>query len=160
DRPELLAPFDRLVIATGAAYRFGLGPIATGMLDNGAARWPGVSRLFSAPRIRDWFYYRARRGTAERFKRLAKPGQSVTVIGAAVRAGKSKQAIGDAFEAALLSCRRITPSRPPKGSVGAAAAASRSRALGLSPASPGCKRRRSVFGRTAARTSRLSRSRR
>jgi len=103
DRPELLAPFDRLVIATGAAYRFGLRPIATGMLDNGAARWPGVSRLFSVPRIRDWFYYRARRGTAERFKRLAKPGQSVTVIGDAVRAGKSKQAIGDAFEAALLS---------------------------------------------------------
>jgi 2,4-dienoyl-CoA reductase-like NADH-dependent reductase (Old Yellow Enzyme family) len=103
DRPELLAPFDRLVIATGAAYRFGLGPIATGMLDKGAARWPGVSRLFSAPRIRDWFYYRARRGTAERFKRLAKPGQSVTVIGDAVRAGKSKEAIAGAFEAALLS---------------------------------------------------------
>jgi dimethylglycine catabolism A len=103
DRPELLAPFDRLVIATGAAYRFGLGPIATGMLDNGAARWPGVSRLFSAPRVRDWFYYQARRGTAERFKRLAKPGQSVTVIGDAVRAGKSKQAIAGAFEAALLS---------------------------------------------------------
>jgi 2,4-dienoyl-CoA reductase-like NADH-dependent reductase (Old Yellow Enzyme family) len=103
DRPELLAPFDRLVIATGAAYRFGLGPIATGMLDKGAARWPGVSRLFSAPRVRDWFYYRARRGTAERFKRLAKPGQSVTVIGDAVRAGKSKQAIAGAFEAALLS---------------------------------------------------------
>jgi 2,4-dienoyl-CoA reductase-like NADH-dependent reductase (Old Yellow Enzyme family) len=103
DRPELLAPFDRLVIATGAAYRFGLGPIATGMLDNGAARWPGVSRLFSAPRVRDWFYYRARRGTAERFKRLAKPGQRVTVIGDAVRAGKSKQAIAGAFEAALLS---------------------------------------------------------
>jgi dimethylglycine catabolism A len=103
DRPELLAPFDRLVIATGAAYRFGLGPIAIGMLDKGAARWPGVSRLFSAPRVRDWFYYRARRGTAERFKRLAKPGQSVTVIGDAVRAGKSKQAIAGAFEAALLS---------------------------------------------------------
>jgi dimethylglycine catabolism A len=103
DRPELLAPFDRLVIATGAAYRFGLGPIATGMLDNGAARWPGVSRLLSTPRVRDWFYYRARRGTAERFRRLAKPGQSVTVIGDAVRAGKSKQAIAGAFEAALLS---------------------------------------------------------
>ena len=103
DRPEVLAPFDRLVIATGAAYRFGLGPIATGMLDKGAARWPGVSRLFSAPRVRDWFYYQARRGTAERFKRLAKPGQSVTVIGDAVRAGKSKQAIAGAFEAALLS---------------------------------------------------------
>ncbi len=39
-----------IVIATGAAYRFGLGPIATAMLDRGAGRWPGVSRLLSAPR--------------------------------------------------------------------------------------------------------------
>jgi hypothetical protein len=34
--------------------------------------------------------------------RLAKPGQSITVIDDAVRAGKSKQAIAGAFEAALL----------------------------------------------------------
>ena len=102
DKPDLLAPFDRLVIATGAAYRFGLGPIATAMLDRGAGRWPGVSRVLSAPRFRDWFYYRGRQGTAERFKRLARPGQTVMVIGDAVRAGKSKQAIAGAFEAALL----------------------------------------------------------
>jgi protoporphyrinogen oxidase len=101
-RPELLAPFDRLVIATGAAYRFGLGPIATIMLDSGAVRWPGFSQLFSAPHLRDWFYYQARRGTAERFKRLARPGQTVVVIGDALRAGKSKPAIASAFEAALL----------------------------------------------------------
>jgi 2,4-dienoyl-CoA reductase-like NADH-dependent reductase (Old Yellow Enzyme family) len=101
-RPELLAPFDRLVIATGAAYRFGLGPIATIMLDSGSVRWPGFSQLFSAPHLRDWFYYQARRGTAERFKRLARPGQTVVVIGDALRAGKSKPAIASAFEAALL----------------------------------------------------------
>jgi hypothetical protein len=102
-RPDLLAPFDRLAIATGAAYRFGLGPIATTMLDRGAARWPGFSRLFSAPRFRDWFYYRGRRGTAERVRALARPGQTVVAIGDAVRAGKSKEAIASAFEAALLS---------------------------------------------------------
>jgi len=100
--PDLLAPFDRLVIATGAAYRSGLGPIATGMLDRGAARWPGLSRLFSAPRFRDWFYYKGRYGTAERFKRLARPAQTVLAIGDALAAGKSKQAIASAFEAALL----------------------------------------------------------
>ena len=38
--PELLQPFDRIVIATGAAYRFGLGPVATALLDRGAGRWP------------------------------------------------------------------------------------------------------------------------
>ena len=44
----------------------------------------------------------AREGTAERFKQLAKPGQAVVAIGDAVQAGKSKQAIASAFEAALL----------------------------------------------------------
>jgi 2,4-dienoyl-CoA reductase-like NADH-dependent reductase (Old Yellow Enzyme family) len=102
-RPDLLAPFDRLVIATGAAYRFGFGPIATAMLDRGAARWPGFSQLFSAPRLRDWFYYRGRRGTAERMRALARPGQIVVAIGDAVRAGKSKEAIASAFETALSS---------------------------------------------------------
>jgi 2,4-dienoyl-CoA reductase-like NADH-dependent reductase (Old Yellow Enzyme family) len=100
--PELLAPFDRIVVATGAAYRFGLGPIAKTMLDWGAGRWPLLSRLFSAPAFRDWFYYRGRRGTADRFRRLAKPGQTVIAIGDAVAAGKSKQAIASAFDAALL----------------------------------------------------------
>jgi phytoene dehydrogenase-like protein len=102
-RPDLLAPFDRLVIATGAAYRFGLGPIATTMLDWGAGRWPGLSRLLSTPGLRDWFYYQARHGTADRFNALARPGQTVVAIGDAVVAGKSKQAIASAFEAALLA---------------------------------------------------------
>jgi 2,4-dienoyl-CoA reductase-like NADH-dependent reductase (Old Yellow Enzyme family) len=99
---ELLAPFDHVVIATGAEYRFGLGAPAIVTLDSGAARWPGIARLFSLPKLRDWFYYRARRATGARFKNLARPGQRVTVIGDAVRAGKSKQAIASAFEAALL----------------------------------------------------------
>jgi 2,4-dienoyl-CoA reductase-like NADH-dependent reductase (Old Yellow Enzyme family) len=102
-QPETLAPFDRIVIATGARYRYGLGPVATTMLDWGAGRWPGFARIFSMPAFRDWFYYRARRGTADRFKALAKPGQTVVAIGDAVAAGKSKPAIASAFEAALLS---------------------------------------------------------
>jgi dimethylglycine catabolism A len=100
--PELLAPFDRIVIAAGAVYRFGLGAFSMWALDHGLARAPGISRLLSSPGLRDWFYYRARRGSAERFAALARPGQAVTVIGDAVRAGKSKQAITSAFEAALL----------------------------------------------------------
>jgi 2,4-dienoyl-CoA reductase-like NADH-dependent reductase (Old Yellow Enzyme family) len=100
--PDLLAPFDRIVIASGAAYRFGLGALATWALDSGAARWPGIAAAFSSSKLRDWFYYRARRATADRFRHLARQGQTVTVIGDAVRAGKSKQAIASAFEAALL----------------------------------------------------------
>jgi dimethylglycine catabolism A len=100
--PESLAPFDRIVIASGAAYRFGLGPLIRALLDSGLAQTPGLARLFALEALRDWFYYRMRRGTAERFKTLARPGQIVTVIGDAARAGKSKQAIAEAFEAALL----------------------------------------------------------
>ncbi len=100
--PELLAPFDRIVIASGASYRFGLGALTTWSLDAGIGRLPAFAQMFSSAKLRDWFYYRARRGTAERFKPLARPGQIVTVIGDAVTAGKSKQAIASAFEAALL----------------------------------------------------------
>ena len=100
--PHVLAPFDRLVIATGASYRFGLGPIATKMLDWGLARWPLVSSCLSAAKFRNWFYYTGRRGTAGRFRQFARPGQTVVAIGDAVTAGKSKEAIASAFEAAFL----------------------------------------------------------
>jgi len=101
-RPDMLAPFDRMVIATGADYRFGLGAIATKMLDWGIGRLPPFSQLFSTPMFRDWFYHKGRRATADRFRQFAKPGQIVVAIGDAVAAGKSKQAIASAFEAALL----------------------------------------------------------
>jgi dimethylglycine catabolism A len=101
-KPDVLASFDRIVIATGARYRFGLGPIAAKVLDLGIGRWPLVSRLLSARRFREWFYYKGRRRTADRFQQLAKPGQLVIAIGDAVAAGKSKEAIASAFEAALV----------------------------------------------------------
>ena len=100
-KPELLTPFDCIVIATGAEYRFGLKPFANWMLDMGMARAPGLARLYAAPAVREWFYYRARRGTAPRFRHLARPGQQIIVIGDAASAGKSKQAIASAFDAAL-----------------------------------------------------------
>jgi 2,4-dienoyl-CoA reductase-like NADH-dependent reductase (Old Yellow Enzyme family) len=99
--PDLLAPFDRVVIATGARYRFGLGGLATAVLDAGAAHWPGLRHVFSNPAFRDWFYYRGRRATGEALRPLARPNQKVVVIGDAARAGKSRDAIAGAFEAAL-----------------------------------------------------------
>ncbi|MGE3150422.1 MAG: NAD(P)-binding protein [Pseudorhodoplanes sp.] len=101
--PDLLAPFDRIVIATGAAYRFGAGPLFKTLLDRGAGRWRLFGRLFESPRLRDWFYYKARMPTGETLRGLARNSQKVVVIGDAVKAGKSKQAITSAFEAALLS---------------------------------------------------------
>jgi dimethylglycine catabolism A len=100
--PALLAEFDRIVIAAGAAYRFGLGTLPNLLLDMGAGHWPGFRQIFGAARFREWFYYTARHGTAQKFRALARPGQKIVAIGDAVRAGKSKDAIGSAFAAALL----------------------------------------------------------
>jgi dimethylglycine catabolism A len=97
-----LAPFDRIVIATGARYRLGLGGIARIMLDRGAARWPGLRRLFANESVRDWFYHRARVATGASLRKLARPEQKVMVIGDAAQAGKSRPAIASAFAAALL----------------------------------------------------------
>jgi 2,4-dienoyl-CoA reductase-like NADH-dependent reductase (Old Yellow Enzyme family) len=102
-KPALLAPFDRIVVATGARYRWGLGWLAAAFLETGAARAPGLRRLFASKRLRDWFYFRARAATGDRFRLLAGPNQSVLVIGDAARPGKSKEAIASAFEAALLA---------------------------------------------------------
>jgi 2,4-dienoyl-CoA reductase-like NADH-dependent reductase (Old Yellow Enzyme family) len=100
--PELLAPFDRIIIATGARYRFGLGPAVKFLLDTRLARlWP-LRRLFARPRLRDWFYFKARRGSDEDIRRLARRDQTVMTIGDARKAGKSKEAIASAFSAALL----------------------------------------------------------
>jgi hypothetical protein len=74
-----------------------------GLLERGAGHWPLLSQIMSSPKVRDWFYYRARKPTGDDFIGLANPGQTVIVIGDAAKAGKSKEAIGSAFEAALLS---------------------------------------------------------
>jgi dimethylglycine catabolism A len=99
--PELLAPFDLIVIAAGASYRFGLGPVARLMLKSGLARTKPLASFFAAAGVRDWFYYRARRPTERRFRALARAGQEVVAIGDAAKPGKSKEAIAAAFAAAL-----------------------------------------------------------
>jgi hypothetical protein len=100
--PDALVPFERIVIASGARYRFGLGGIATALLDAGAAHRPGLRQAFSNSAFRDWFYYRGRRATGETLRSLVRPGQKVVVIGDAAKAGKSRDAIASAFAAALL----------------------------------------------------------
>lgn len=102
-RPELLDRFDRVVIATGARYRYGMGSLVKRLLDAGFGRSALCRRLFASAGLRHWFYYRARHGTGEAAAALARPGRRVTVIGDAKRAGKSKDAIADAFRAALLA---------------------------------------------------------
>jgi 2,4-dienoyl-CoA reductase-like NADH-dependent reductase (Old Yellow Enzyme family) len=101
DNPGLLADFDDIVVAAGAAYRFGLEPAVKTALDMGAGRWPGLRALLSKAALRDWFYYRGRVPTGSRFETLKRPSQTMTVIGDAAAAGKSRQAIRSAYDAAF-----------------------------------------------------------
>jgi hypothetical protein len=100
--PSRLAGFDRVVVASGAAYRAGLGPVVRVLLGTGAARWPGLRQVFSRKALRDWLYHQARVPTGAALARLAGPRQTVVVIGDAARAGTCQAAITQAFEAALL----------------------------------------------------------
>jgi 2,4-dienoyl-CoA reductase-like NADH-dependent reductase (Old Yellow Enzyme family) len=105
--PDMLAPFDRVVIATGADYRFGIGVVARTALPSGLGRWPAVARLLSRADVRDWFYARARTATGPTNRRLTRAGQRVQVIGDAAAPGKSQAAILQAFEAALLAKHEV-----------------------------------------------------
>jgi len=103
ETPGPLATYDRIVIATGARYRFGLGLVANLLLDHRAARWPVLRSVFAAAWFRDWLYHGARQSTGEAARRVARPRQKIVLIGDALRPGKSRPAIASAFEAALLS---------------------------------------------------------
>ncbi len=101
--PQVLASYDRVVFATGAHYRYRLGRMVPRLLDLGLGKSRLGVRLLSSPRVREWLYYGARRGTGPDVWHLAHPDQKVTVIGDAARAGKARDAVDGAFRAALLS---------------------------------------------------------
>ncbi len=95
-----LAGFDRMVVAVGAGYNFGLGPLARVLLRGGwTRRWP-LRRLFAHAAVRQWFYTRARRGRGAVWSK-PKAVRNVEVIGDARAAGKAKVAIESAVRAAL-----------------------------------------------------------
>jgi 2,4-dienoyl-CoA reductase-like NADH-dependent reductase (Old Yellow Enzyme family) len=110
--PAALDSFDRIVIATGATWRFGLGALVRWLLNRGAARRTGLRNLLCSPVVRDWLYHRVRKATGKDLTGLARPGQKMVVIGDALRAGKSAPAIQSAFEAALLGRHAYSPSLP------------------------------------------------
>jgi len=101
--PQTLRDFQRVVIATGADYRYGIGPLVRWLLEAGLGKSPIVRWLFSSVRVRNWFYDGARSATGDTRRAPANPGQRVVVIGDAARAGKSQQAIASAFRAAYAS---------------------------------------------------------
>jgi 2,4-dienoyl-CoA reductase-like NADH-dependent reductase (Old Yellow Enzyme family) len=94
----LSSRFDRVVVATGARYRLGLG-LMPKLLAAGFAKLPVIRDLAARPNLRKWLYYNARRPTLPQLEGIA-PG-FITVIGDASSAGKSVAAIRDAFAAAF-----------------------------------------------------------
>ncbi len=103
EQREVLLPYDRIVFATGASYRYGLGRAALALLDLGLGKSALARRLFAKPRMRELLYYRLRKGTGQAMSQLANSGQKVEIIGDALRAGKAKDAIDAAFRTALLA---------------------------------------------------------
>jgi len=101
--PQALRDYDRIVIATGARYRFGCGPIIYWLLEHQWGKSPLMRRLFSSQRLRNWFYYRARKPTGTGHGALARSGQKISIIGDAAQAGKGKEAIASAFRAAYFA---------------------------------------------------------
>jgi hypothetical protein len=100
---EGLRHADRVIVATGASYRYGIGPLVRWMLRAGVARRGLAGRISSSERVRQWLYYRARSPTGARIaRRLGLDPQKVTVIGDAARAGKAADANRQAFEAACF----------------------------------------------------------
>jgi 2,4-dienoyl-CoA reductase-like NADH-dependent reductase (Old Yellow Enzyme family) len=101
---DVIRDFDRVVIATGARYRYGLGFVVNRLLQSGRGKSALARRVFRSPRVRDWFYYRARRSEQPKLGKL--DGKEVVIIGDAAAPGKTRDATVSAFEAAL---RRGTP---------------------------------------------------
>jgi 2,4-dienoyl-CoA reductase-like NADH-dependent reductase (Old Yellow Enzyme family) len=100
--------FDRVVVATGARYRAGLTGLATGLLRLRVGKTALARRAFSSARVRDWFYYEARRSAVPNLGKLDR--DQVLVIGDAVRPGKTREAVESAFKAAFFAAQTKSPS--------------------------------------------------
>ena len=95
---RIAAEFDQIVLATGASYRFGLGPLVVSLLEAGWGKSRLARRISRSTRLRDWFYYRARRSTLPDMRNMS--GKEVLIIGDAVSPGKTREAIASAYRAA------------------------------------------------------------
>jgi hypothetical protein len=104
--PQRVRGFDRVVVATGAAYRFGLGPLIRAALRL-SSHAPGPwRRLLASPALRELFYHRLRRSTGDEVRRRLAPhlapGTMIEVLGDAARPGKTGPAVLSAFRAGFV----------------------------------------------------------
>ena len=99
---DVLRDYDRIVIATGAKYRFSCGPVIYWLLEHKWGKSQLTRKLFSSKPLREWFYYRARKPTGGSYGALTRAGHKISIIGDAAQAGKGKEAIASAFRAAYF----------------------------------------------------------
>jgi hypothetical protein len=98
---DVLKGFDLVVLASGAKYLNGLGPVVNWVLEKGLAHLPLLRQLAASQRFRNWFYYKARRSTGRRLLRQIEGRIPVIVVGDAKSPGKSQEAILNAFESVI-----------------------------------------------------------
>ena len=96
-----LTGFDRIVIATGANYRFGFSWLVKILLHPWIADLPVMHRIFASDALKNWFYYKARAPLVPNWIIEKKMAPKIEIIGDAKVAGKSDSAIQGAFFLAL-----------------------------------------------------------
>lgn len=103
---ELDGEFDRIVIATGARYRYGLTRVVLKLLQARFGKSALARRLFKSERVRHWFYYKGRRSVLPNLGKLEQ--RRIVVIGDAAAPGKTREAVESAFKAALFREKATT----------------------------------------------------
>jgi 2,4-dienoyl-CoA reductase-like NADH-dependent reductase (Old Yellow Enzyme family) len=93
--------FDRIVIATGAKYRFGLSWLMNILLHPTISNAPWIQRIFSSDALKNILYYKARVSQLPTWIIKQKVAPKVHVIGDAKTPGKSDSAIQNAFSLAF-----------------------------------------------------------
>ena len=96
-----LSGFDRIVIATGASYRFGFSWLIQLLLHPQMTQSRILQNIFTSEPLKNWFYYKARSSKLPNWIINKKIAPKVQVIGDAKTPGKSDVAIQSAFSLAL-----------------------------------------------------------
>jgi 2,4-dienoyl-CoA reductase-like NADH-dependent reductase (Old Yellow Enzyme family) len=99
--PSLLEGFDHVVIASGARYRWGIGPIVNAVLKSGAMKKGLLKKIAENKTVRNYFYTRLRVNRRDDIGSLQNGSISIEFIGDAARPSRSEDAIRSAYEAAF-----------------------------------------------------------
>lgn len=100
ETPSLLIGFDHVVVASGARYRWGTGPMINAALQSGLVKRGFLKRIAENKTVRSYFYTRLRAGRSSDIRSILNGSLSIEIIGDALKPGRSEEAIRSAYEAA------------------------------------------------------------